>query len=229
MLSAFKDIFFRALMPMWVSLILGAIAFAVTWFLIDPMWAKTVLYGVLIAAMVVMAGYAAYTGAPPMGSSVRDQQTLLSALETYLKTPQDGVIYELGAGFGDLAVALAKQYPDHTIKAYEISPLPWAVLRFRRWLGRYKNLEIHRADFFEADLSDADAVVCYLYPVIMERLAPKLSEELRSGGLVICNAFAMNFGEMSSAKSGQSDFQALASIPTRRRHQNKHLIHVYQR
>jgi hypothetical protein len=50
------------------------------------------------------------------------------------------------------------------------------------------NVSIHFKNFWDADLSSADFVFCYLFPDVMERLKEKLSRELKAGAKVIsCN------------------------------------------
>ncbi|HLM43981.1 MAG TPA: SAM-dependent methyltransferase, partial [Myxococcaceae bacterium] len=45
--------------------------------------------------------------------------------------------------------------------------------------------------FFRASLSEASAVVCYLYPGAMSRLAPKLTQELAPGTRILSHTFAL--------------------------------------
>ncbi len=100
-----------------------------------------------------------------------------------------GGIYELGAGWGNLARALARHFPERQVVGYELSPLP--LLAARAWLALSprSNLTFHRADFFQVPLGDAALVCCYLYPGAMRRLAPKLERELAPGALVVSNSF----------------------------------------
>lgn len=46
-----------------------------------------------------------------------------------------------------------------------------------------------QGDIFAQDLSKADVVTCYLLPNINEKLAEKLSRELRPGTRVVSNTF----------------------------------------
>ena len=99
--------------------------------------------------------------------------------------------FELGAGWGALALPLAGRYGAARVEAYELSPLPWLVCRLRGALTGASNLRVRRADFFRARLSGAFLVVCYLHPGAMARLRPKLEAELREGALVVSNTFAI--------------------------------------
>ena len=102
------------------------------------------------------------------------------AIYSLLPLEVEGTVYELGAGWGDILKELSTHYPR--VIGYELSPLPWAIsaLRTKKCL---------RKDFFEADLSDAGLIVCYLYPGAMRKLKEKFEKELKPGTLIISNTF----------------------------------------
>ncbi|PIS03205.1 MAG: SAM-dependent methyltransferase [Chlamydiae bacterium CG10_big_fil_rev_8_21_14_0_10_42_34] len=118
-------------------------------------------------------------GISPMPSSKRAKQAILSI-------PKNGLIYELGSGWGNLAFALAEKYP---IRCFECAFLPWIFSSLLKVIRRRKNISIERKNFFSENLSKADVVVCYLYPGAMEKLKDKFENELKSGALVISNSF----------------------------------------
>lgn len=102
-----------------------------------------------------------------------------------------GIIYELGAGWGTLAFALAKKYPDLKVKAYETSPIPYYFCRLYNYLFPRPNLQFYRTDFFTVELKDASLIVCYLYPKAMEKLKEKLHSELKTGCVIVSHTFAL--------------------------------------
>ena len=127
------------------------------------------------------------TGISPMPSSAAAVQTVL----TYVQPNNPGTIIELGAGWGSLAVPLARAHPQREVIAYEVSTIPWLVLRLRAATSGTPNLDVRRQDFFTADLSSAAAVVCYLFPGGMTRLSDKLKRELLSSTVIVSNTFAL--------------------------------------
>ena len=139
-----------------------------------------------IAAVLIVV-YSLRVGITPMPSSSAARRRILELLPGDL----DGTILELGAGWGGLAVALARHCPAAHILAYELSPVPWLVARLRAAVGRRRNLTVRRRDFLRDSLAGADAVVCYLYPGAMLALAEKLPRELRPGTPVVTHAFRM--------------------------------------
>ena len=144
-----------------------------------------VLGAVLVAMALIFISTLA-TGASPMPTSSVVRETMLAALPEEI----DGPIYELGAGWGGLAVALAGRYPASPVRGFEVSILPWAFSRARLSVRRRPNLSFQLKNFLRADLSQAALVVCFLTPPIMEKLKPKLEAELRPGALVVSNTFA---------------------------------------
>ena len=53
------------------------------------------------------------------------------------------------------------------------------------------DVKIFRKNFFQADLSKADVVFCYLFPEVMAKLEPKFTQELKSGSRVVSYAFKL--------------------------------------
>jgi hypothetical protein len=143
--------------------------------------------GLVLLAIGLVFYSTVVTGASPLPTSPAGRETMLVALPNRI----DGPIYELGSGWGGLAVALAQRYPDQPVRAFEVSLLPWMFAKARQLLGGPPNLEFRFGDFRRADLRDAALVACYLTPSVMAKLKPKLEAELKSGTLVLCNTFAV--------------------------------------
>ncbi len=145
----------------------------------------------VLAAFALMLGYTIRTGISPVPTTPRVAAEIFAVCrpETLIPLEAGGVVYELGSGWGNLAMALAKRFPDRAVVGYELSPLPWLVSRLALRLWPRPNLALRRADFMAADFGDAALVVCYLYPGAMRRLREKLERELPAGALVVSNAF----------------------------------------
>lgn len=101
------------------------------------------------------------------------------------------LIYELGSGWGGLAFALGKKFPQATVIAYEISFVPWFYSLILKRVLYKKNVHIHRKNFFNGDVLRADCFVCYLYPKAMEKLQKKFDGEWKGDYTVVSNAFAI--------------------------------------
>jgi len=149
--------------------------------------AVSTLVVVLVAfGMVVTLAYWTWrTGVPPYPSSRAEREAVVALLQA--SASPDGILYELGCGWGGLARRLARAFPDHRIEAYEISPI---VAWWAKWRARtLPNLTIHHADYLQVTLEPPAAVVCYLMIAANQRLGEKLDKELPSGTPVVSVAF----------------------------------------
>jgi len=123
-------------------------------------------------------------GIAPMPTTQKAKRALLSLLPPEC----EGVVYELGSGWGNLAWALAKRYPKAQIRAYEMSPIPYF---FAKLCFSAPNLHYFRRDFRDISLKNADLIVCYLYPGAMQQLKVKFEQELKPGTFIASNTFAI--------------------------------------
>lgn len=141
----------------------------------------------LIAIAFSIVWYSWQYGISPMPTSPKVKKTLLNALPDNLH----GIILDLGSGWGTLAEALAEKYPEAQVTGIEISWIPFLFSILRNKIGGKKNLHFLRQDFFEYDCSEANLIVCYLYPRAMNKLAKKFEKELREGALIASHTFAL--------------------------------------
>jgi SAM-dependent methyltransferase len=100
----------------------------------------------------------------------------------------DQTLVDLGCGDGRVLREAKKRYGVRTI-GYEINPL--AYLKARLCSFGPNKIKIKRENFWEADLSGADVVFCYLYPDVMKKLAAKLAAGLKPGVVVVSSNFAL--------------------------------------
>ncbi|MFC1812183.1 SAM-dependent methyltransferase [Thermodesulfobacteriota bacterium] len=95
------------------------------------------------------------------------------------------LLIDLGCGDGRVLRRVQEAYGARTI-GYEINPL--AYLRARIQCLGLMDVEVRWRNFWNADLSDADVVFCYLFPDVMKALSAKLRSNLKSGAVVVsCN------------------------------------------
>ena len=140
------------------------------------------------AGLLSIVFYTIRYGISPMPSSAKAKSRMLESIPLDTK----GIIYELGSGWGSIALPLSSRFPNCIIRAYEISPIPWLVSVTINYLfNSNKNLIIHRKDFYNCSLQDASVVVCYLYPGAMNKLKFKFETELKPGTIIISNTFAI--------------------------------------
>jgi 16S rRNA A1518/A1519 N6-dimethyltransferase RsmA/KsgA/DIM1 with predicted DNA glycosylase/AP lyase activity len=140
---------------------------------------------VVVSGILISLLYTVLTGISPVSSTFKSRKKIVKTISL----DQEGIICELGAGWGALAFPLARQCPKATVMAYEISPVPWFFMKIRAFILGPRNLKVVRRNFLKEDLSKASLVVCYLYPGAMEKLSSKLIMELKPGAQVISNTF----------------------------------------
>jgi len=100
----------------------------------------------------------------------------------------DQMLVDLGCGDGRVLREVQKRYGVRTV-GYEINPL--AYLKARLFSFGPNRIEIRCQNFWEADLSEADVVFCYLYPDVMKKLASKLVAGLKPGAVVVSSNFSL--------------------------------------
>jgi len=102
-----------------------------------------------------------------------------------------GTIIDLGSGWGNFVIRIAKSYPQRQIVGYELSFLPWLTSKCLKEVLGLKNLTLHRTNFYLADLSKASVLICYLFPEAMEKISHKLQVDQSNVSFVISNNFAL--------------------------------------
>ena len=109
---------------------------------------------------------------------------------------KDGmVVYDLGSGFGEVVIQLAKKYPIRCV-GVEIDPLKsWWSKQLVKRNHLEDRIEIVKKNLLEVDLSRADAIFVFLSggTKIMEELKKKIFAEMKSGTKIV--SYAHKFGD----------------------------------
>ena len=150
------------------------------------------LLEILFLSLTILAGLSIIwstlvCGITPMPSSRKARQAML---ELSVNTGQ-GPIYELGSGWGNLLIPLAKKYPNRKVVGYELSLLPWlTTIVISKVLG-LNNVTVYRKNFLNEDLSGASVIFCYLFSDVMDKLERKIDEENICLEYLISNNFSL--------------------------------------
>ena len=113
------------------------------------------------------------------------------AIATLVDKTGSGPIVDLGSGWGNFVIRIAKKHPQRQVIGYELSVLPWLISILLKKLFGLKNLTLHRQNFYNVDLPPSSVLVCYLFPVAMERIKDKLQLEQADISFLISNSFAL--------------------------------------
>lgn len=189
------------------------------------------IVAIYILALILALSIIYYTlklGISPMPSNAivtKNILRLLRELESANNINSHTRIAELGAGWGSLVFAIARQYPQAVVTAYERSFVPWLILRIRRLLWVQPNLIIKRLDFLEQDLGHQQLFICYLYPGGMTKLADKIKIDKLSG-LLITHTFALPLTKETHVEAdGQTNVELIKKLQANDLHQTP--IYVY--
>lgn len=147
-----------------------------------------VALAVVLAAGASLVYFTLRTGISPMPSNAAQRAAVLAAIGP----GAEGPFYELGAGWGTLAFALADRFPHAPVVAFELSWLPYAVMRLRQAVRARPNLTLRRTDFLQSPLGEARVFVCYLFRGGMEALKAKLEREAAPGALLVTHTFSVH-------------------------------------
>lgn len=135
-------------------------------------------------ALLALFGLRTMTDQVPVYLSSR---RALHALMRVLPASRFSMI-DIGAGTGRALRAVRRHRPQALLEGIESAPLPWLISLVSSWRVGYR---VRFGDFWLRDLSGQDVVYAYLSPVAMPRLWQKARAEMRSGGLLVSNSFAV--------------------------------------
>jgi tRNA G46 methylase TrmB len=114
-----------------------------------------------------------------------------NAMMKLAKETGSGTIIDLGSGWGSFIIPMAKRYPQRQLVGYELSLLPWFYSCLLKKVLGLKNITLYRQNFYQADLTNADIIVCYLFPDAMTKIKKKLLSEQHKIKFIISNNFAL--------------------------------------
>lgn len=149
------------------------------------------LFGCLFV-LLFWIGYVVVSGLfiwpPPIPSSLGTRRKMIEAIRA-LRSPVGpfGLIIDPGCGFGGLALALARAFPNERVVGIDVQSFPVRIAQLRAGLLGVRNVCFRRGDIFDQDYRDTDVIACYLYGNVMEELSEKWALELRDGSIVVSN------------------------------------------
>lgn len=112
------------------------------------------------------------------------RKKMVEALQKHAPAGGPQRIMEPGSGWGGLARAASRAFPDAQVEGYELSLFPFLF----SLTGTRKHLRFYKRDFTQADWNRYDTILCYLTKQLMSGLSAVWAEKLPPGALVISNA-----------------------------------------
>ncbi len=141
-------------------------------------------FGVIIIVSLIVLWFVWPPDSPwtPWWRTSRDKAEAAGKLA---KITSRDIIYELGSGDANFLVAVSKKFGAKGV-GIEIDVIrhltAWLKVRIHNLSDR---VTLKRGNFFDYDISDATVVFVYLVPRVLEKLKPKLFEELAKGTKII--------------------------------------------
>ena len=136
---------------------------------------------ILGAVLLFLAGLAADTwrlGAPPMPSGPAERRAVVALVGRVIEDRGEGLtILEAGAGWGGLALAIARAHPGCRVVAVEGAWIPGVVCAVRARLCRVlggPTVEVRFGDARRVSVDDLDLVVAFLGPEVTRDVADAL-------------------------------------------------------
>lgn len=117
------------------------------------------------------------------------------SMRALVKGTGTGTIIDLGSGWGNFVISIAKQMPERQVIGYELSLFPWLISKIVKNALGLHNLTLYRKNFYHEKLPDASVIVCYLYPQAMSKIKRKLLTEQPDVDFLISNNFALPFAQ----------------------------------
>lgn len=105
--------------------------------------------------------------------------------------PED-VVYDLGAGDGRIIITAVADFKAKKAVGIEMSDdRIKEAMKNIELKGLQEKVLVKKANFFEADLSEASVVTMFLLSNVNDALRPKLEKELKPGTRVVSHEFEM--------------------------------------
>lgn len=127
-----------------------------------------------------------FLSAPFLSSSRGAYKTVLQKLDLSGRKK----FYDLGSGSGKMVGKVAQKYKGMQCIGIEKNPGAYFLAQIRNLFLKRKVRYLYK-NFYDIDLSDADAVYAYLFPEPMVKLEEKFERELKPGAILISAAFKL--------------------------------------
>src|SRR4029450_12137123 len=97
----------------------------------------------------------------------------------------DEILYDLGAGDGRVLLIAAREFGAKAV-GIEVGPIQCALIWLRAVVSGFGDqIQIRWANFYQADLHDADVIFVYATSKEVVKLVPHLEKQLKKGSRVV--------------------------------------------
>jgi SAM-dependent methyltransferase len=126
----------------------------------------------------------------------------------------DEVLYDLGAGDGRVLLIAAREFGAKAV-GIEVGPIQCALIWLRAVASGFGNkIQVRWANFYKADLGEADIIFVYATSKEVVKLAPHLERQLKTGRRVI--SVSADFPDWEPSTFDEHDLIFLYKMPPTR-------------
>lgn len=136
------------------------------------------------AVFTIFLIYSSLKGAPYVPTNKKEILTILKQA----KLKKDQIFLDLGCGDGRI-VRQAVDLFDIKGIGIEINPLLILWAKFLAKTQKLSNIEFRLFDIVNKDIPLANVIYLFLFPKLIEKIVPKLSQQLNNGTLIISHGF----------------------------------------
>jgi precorrin-6B methylase 2 len=148
-----------------------------------------------------------FYGLPPVPTR---PERIRKALQLVRLQP-DEVLYDLGAGDGRVLLLAAQEFGANAV-GLEVGPVQCALIWLRIAANGLRNrIQVKWANFYTADLQEADVLFVYATSKEVKKLAPYLEKQLKPGTRVV--SISADFPEWEPASFDERDLIFVYQMP----------------
>jgi precorrin-6B methylase 2 len=146
-------------------------------------------------------------GLPPVPTK---PERIRKALELVNLQPNE-VLYDLGAGDGRVLLIAAREFGAKAV-GVEVGPIQCVLIWLRAVASGFGNqIKVRWANFYKADLHDADVVFVYATSKEVMKLAPHLEKQLKKGTRLV--SISADFSEWEPSVMDEHELIFVYEMP----------------
>lgn len=120
--------------------------------------------------------------------------------------PESYTIIDLGSAYGYFSCQIAEHIPQAKVIGMDCDPGGVAFSKAMAKRKKFANAEFIKCNFFNYDISKADAIVFYLPDYLMKPMGDLLKTAAKDGALIISNRFQLEGWEPAEVLQIETKF-----------------------
>lgn len=177
-------------------------------------WLSVLFFTLVVLWILIPALY----GLPPVPTKPERVRKALKLA----RLQAEEILYDLGAGDGRVLLIAAREFGAEAV-GVEVGPIQCALIWLRAMAsGLGGRIRVKWANFYKADLREADIVFVYATSKEVMKLAPHLEKQLKQKSRVV--SISADFPEWEPVAFDEHDLIFIYEMPPARGNLTTHLI-----